>query len=102
MDSTNFFAIKNEIANQFVNGLSNTWGISIAAVFFLIAVVVVWELVWKLIAMWKAARNNSSIWFVVLAVLNTLGILPILYIFIFSKMKRREKPSIAIPKRRRR
>ncbi len=102
MDSANFFAIKNEMANQFVEGLSNIWGISIAAVLFLIAVVVVWELVWKLIAMWKAARNNSPIWFVVLAIFNTLGILPILYIFVFSKMRRGKRPSIATPKRKRR
>ena len=50
-------------------------------------IILLWSLVWKAIALWKAARNNSLSWFIALLVLNTLGILPILYIYIFSKMK---------------
>ena len=51
-----------------------------------ILLVVVWSLIWKGIALWKAARNNSMPWYVVMLVLNTIGILEILYIFVFSKM----------------
>jgi len=40
---------------------------------------------WKGIALWKAARNKSLAWFVVLFIVNTAGILEILYIFVFSK-----------------
>ena len=47
--------------------------------------ITVWTMVWKVIAMWKAARNNSKPWFIALAVVNTVGILEILYIFYFSK-----------------
>jgi len=47
----------------------------------------VWSLVWKGIALWKAGRKNQLVWFVVLLIVNTAGILEILYIFIFSKMK---------------
>lgn len=43
-----------------------------------------WSLVWKGIALWQAARNGSKRWFVVLLIFNTLGILEILYIFVFS------------------
>jgi len=46
-----------------------------------------WETTWKLIALWKSARKGSLIWFIILAISNTMGILPILYIFAFSKMK---------------
>jgi hypothetical protein len=50
-------------------------------------IIIAWEAVWKLIAMWKAAAvQKSLVWFIVLAVFNTIGILPILYIFVFSKM----------------
>ena len=61
---------------------------------WLILVMVIWTLFWKLFAMWKAGRNNHLPWFIVLALVNTAGILPILYIFFFSKMKVRivEKP----------
>ena len=48
--------------------------------------VVLWVLVWKGIALWKAARHNQKWWFIALLVINTLGLLEILYIFIFSKL----------------
>ena len=51
-----------------------------------IAILLVWSLVWKGLALWKSARLSQPIWFVLLLVLNTLGILEILYIFIFSKL----------------
>ena len=60
-------------------------GISI----WVVLLITVWEAVWKFIAMWKAAKQNSVAWFIVLGVLNTVGILPILYIYVFSKMGRK-------------
>ena len=54
---------------------------------WLIAIIVIWSLAWKLLALWKSARNKHLVWFIVMAVINTVGILPILYIFIFSKLK---------------
>lgn len=56
---------------------------------WVVVVIFIWDAVWKLIAIWKAARNDSIAWFIVLAVLNTVGILPILYIFVFSKLGKR-------------
>jgi len=53
----------------------------------LFVIIVIWSLVWKFIALWKSARNGSVIWFIIFAIFNTVGILPILYIFVFSKMK---------------
>ena len=50
----------------------------------LIIVLAVWELTWKGFALWKAATNKQSGWFVALLCLNTIGILPILYIYFFS------------------
>ncbi|MDP3882730.1 MAG: DUF5652 family protein [Candidatus Staskawiczbacteria bacterium] len=47
----------------------------------------VWALVWKGIALWKAGRNNQLTWFVFIMILNTVGILPIIYLFFFSKKK---------------
>jgi len=54
---------------------------------WVIVILVVWTIIWKGIALWKSARNRSVIWFVVLLVINTAGILEILYIFLFSKIK---------------
>ncbi|MFH0891074.1 MAG: DUF5652 family protein [Candidatus Liptonbacteria bacterium] len=52
---------------------------------FLLLLVVVWSLIWKGFALWRAARNNSSGWFIALLIVNTLGILEILYIFVFGR-----------------
>lgn len=41
-----------------------------------------WDGVWKLVAMWKSARRNQLGWFICLAILNTAGILPILYLLL--------------------
>jgi hypothetical protein len=40
----------------------------------------VWELIWKGLALWRAARLKQPVWFVVLLILNTAGILPIIYL----------------------
>ena len=49
------------------------------------ALLIAWSMIWKGIALWKSARAGSKIWFVVLLVVNTVGILEILYIYVFSK-----------------
>lgn len=57
----------------------------------LIAVLVIWEFVWKGIALWKAARNSDKAWFIILLVINSVGILPLLYIYIFGKKPKSHK-----------
>jgi hypothetical protein len=54
---------------------------------WIFALVMIWTIPWKGVALWRAARNQSIIWFVILLVVNTLGILEIIYIFIFSRKK---------------
>jgi len=46
-----------------------------------------WELVWKAIALWKCGRNNQLKWFIAILLLNTVGILPIVYIKFFQKRR---------------
>jgi hypothetical protein len=52
-----------------------------------LAVLVIWSLIWKGMALWKSAREGSKVWFVVLLIVNTVGILDILYLYVFSKKK---------------
>ena len=54
----------------------------------LILLVVLWTLPWKGFALWKAAKRGEKKWFIALLALNTLAILEILYIFVFSKKKK--------------
>jgi hypothetical protein len=53
----------------------------------LILILALWEIVWKLIAMWKAGRNNDLGWFIAIALINSAGILPIIYILLNKKKK---------------
>lgn len=52
---------------------------------WIILVIVIWTLPWKAVALWMSARRSQKVWFVLLLILNTLAILDILYIFLFSK-----------------
>ncbi len=56
-------------------------------VFILFLFALIWSLIWKGIALWHAARDGSKVWFVVFLFINTLGILEILYVYLFRKKK---------------
>lgn len=51
--------------------------------FFALALLA-WALFWKGWALWQAAKKEGRIWFVVLLVINTAGLLEIAYLFWFS------------------
>lgn len=53
----------------------------------ILPIIIIWSLIWKGIALWKAARNNDLVWYIILLILNTVGILEIIYIFAFAKRK---------------
>lgn len=58
---------------------------------WIIALVVVlgmWEAVWKAIALWRAGNDRNLLWFVLMFILNTLGILEIIYIFAIRRPRR--------------
>lgn len=52
---------------------------------WLVVVLSVWSLIWKGKALWKASKNNQKYWFVALLIINTLGILEIVYLQFFQK-----------------
>ncbi|WP_321420586.1 DUF5652 family protein [uncultured Methanomethylovorans sp.] len=54
----------------------------------LFLVLVFWDLMWKGIGLWKAARNEEKYWFIAILIINSLGIVPILYIYVFQKGKK--------------
>ncbi len=54
---------------------------------WIILLIIAWTLPWKGVALWKAAKKSDTGWFIALLVLNTMAILEILYIFVFSKKK---------------
>lgn len=49
-------------------------------VFFMVTA---WSILWKGIALWHSARNSQKWWFIVLMVVNTLGVAELIYLFFF-------------------
>lgn len=48
-------------------------------------VLLAWSFIWKGLALWHSARRSDTIWFVILLFVNTMGILEIVYLFVFAK-----------------
>lgn len=51
-------------------------------------ILMVWSIVWKGLALWKAAKNNDNVWYILMLVLNTSGILEIIYYYFISKRQK--------------
>lgn len=58
---------------------------SAGVIFILIAL---WDLFWKGQGLWYAAKKGQTYWFVAMLILNTAGILPLLYLYVFGGKKR--------------
>jgi Family of unknown function (DUF5652) len=61
-----------------------------------IVIVAIWSLIWKGLALWKSAREGSKPWFVILLIVNTIGILEILYLYVFSKPNKKASGSTPV------
>lgn len=47
------------------------------------------DIILKGITLWRAARNSRKGWFVALLIVNSAGILPIIYLLFFDKKKKK-------------
>jgi methionyl-tRNA synthetase len=55
--------------------------------FSVLILVALWSLLWKGLALWHAARRGEAGWFIAILIINTLGLLEIIYLFVFAKMR---------------
>ena len=65
--------------------------------------ILIWTIAWKAVAAWRAARNGHLIWFVAFFIVNTIGILPIVYLAWFQDVdysKRGKKVRKKVVKRK--
>lgn len=69
-----------------------------------IVLTTIWTLFWKGYALWTAVKNNHKGWFVAVLILNTFGILDIIYLFWIAKKKwsdvKRVFLKIVLPKKK--
>ncbi len=75
------------------NFYSNNYGVGFGASTWvhtfgpILVVLVLWSIFWKGLALWHSARRVQPWWFFFLLIINTLGILEIIYLFGFAKLK---------------
>jgi hypothetical protein len=55
----------------------------------LIIVALSWTAFWTILALYRAASRKQKIWFVVLFFVNTIGILEIIYLLVYSGKPKR-------------
>jgi len=56
-----------------------------------IALLVLWSLFWKGWALWVSARQGQKGWFISLLVINTFGVLEIIYLLFIARVFSQEK-----------
>ena len=49
--------------------------------------IIIWSITLKGLALWRAAKYDQRNWFIAMLVLQTLGILEIIYLFKFAKKR---------------
>jgi hypothetical protein len=59
----------------------------------------VWELIWKGFALWRAGRRNQPAWFFLIFILNTAGILSIVYLFMTREKKQQIQKAVVKKKK---
>jgi len=65
-------------------------------VFLSLIVLVIWDLIWKSLALWHSARKSQKGWFIALLIVNSLGILPIIYLIWFKNKKARVATQVRV------
>ena len=83
----------NQYSNQWLTTFhsfpAGFWGFF----FVILPLLLLWSLVWKGIALWRAAQRGDRWWFIIFFVVNTLGVLEIIYL-LYTRDKKRE-PSLS-------
>lgn len=61
----------------------------------LFIIIAIWTLIWKGLALWRSARKGKRNWFIAILVLNTVGILEIIYLVFFNNRDQKVEKSPA-------
>lgn len=52
---------------------------------FLILTLALWSIMWKGLGLWNTAKKGDIWWFIAILLINSLGILEIIYLFVVRK-----------------
>ena len=71
-------------SKSFMQGGLPSWMMTFAP---LLIILVIWSIFWKGLALWHSSRKGDDNWFILMLILNTAGILEIIYLFFVIKLK---------------
>ncbi|GMU73825.1 MAG: hypothetical protein AMXMBFR44_0240 [Candidatus Campbellbacteria bacterium] len=72
---------------DFGSAMGLGWGGDGGWVSPLFIIAMLWALFWKGLALWHSAKRGQGWWFIILLVVNTVGILEIVYLFAIAKLR---------------
>lgn len=75
--------------DQTLVAIASALGVSSTTALVGLVLLMVWSLLWKGAALWSAARALQTGWFVAILILNTAGILEVIYFLFFKKKEQR-------------
>ena len=53
----------------------------------LFLVLIIWSLIWKGLALWRAAKRNDKAWYVIMLLVNLAGLIEIIYLLTTNPKK---------------
>jgi len=62
--------------------------------------VFIWSIFWKGLSLWHAARRNEKGWFIIFLVINTVGILELVYLLWKVRIFQKEQVSAKVTQKR--
>ncbi len=73
-----------------MHSFSEAFGFGLPIGISVFLVLALWSVFWKGLALWHASRRGDIWWFIALLLINTVGILEIIYLFAFAKLSKEE------------
>ncbi len=75
--------------------IASLMGVSVAVATAIISIIIIWEIIWTGLAMWKAAKKNHLTWFICFLIISFFAIPEIVYLTVYkdreSEIKKRKK-----------
>ena len=57
----------------------------------LLLLLVIWTVIWQGLGLWRGSRSGQRNWFIAMLIVNSAGILPIIYLLFFWKDRKKLK-----------
>lgn len=73
------------LQDPFFGPTASALGFGAVAFSILLIIITVWSFAWKALGLWHAARNKQRWWFLAILLVNTVGVLEIIYLAWFRK-----------------